>query len=339
VRIRRRIRIAWLLLRIRILYGWRRSTLSERVPLEVEPDHRSELEPIDTGGAYRATYRSQFGDASESHSSPHSEGSNCTMAAAAMALDHHTGGGIRRKPGEMRHAQSDDDGGTDLNDAAEAWARNGASLSIRSGSGWPKVVDALEEGRGVILQGTGGLAGCGDYTGGHAIYVAPEASGSRWLKGDPECSGWEWQEASSLRAFAERLASGVNFAVSSPSSSGGGGGGGGGGGAPAPVIPTPVPDIGPELRRAEELATSLALDSEVGSWIRWIGSGQPIAAARWDGSTWSPSSRSSTSLVDCADLPSLWGRGPVPDPIAAAEHARLTAATWDELAWRELVWR
>jgi hypothetical protein len=206
-------RVALLRLRVLILYRWRRAWLSERVPLFEEPDARAPLPPIDTGGAYRAPFRSQFGDHSEDHTSPHSEGVNCTMAAAAMALNHQTGGAVDKSGGHMRHAQGDNDGGTDLYDAADAFASYGEPLSIRSGQGWPKVRAALEEHRGVILQGTGGLAGCGDYSGGHAIYVAPEANGSRWLKGDPECSAYEWCESSALEAWAERLSSGVYFAV------------------------------------------------------------------------------------------------------------------------------
>jgi hypothetical protein len=207
-------RVAFALLRIWLLYRWRRHSLGWHLPLEAEPDHRGgPLPRIDTGGIYRAPFGSQFGDPTESHTSPHSEGSNCTMAAAGMALAHETGGRLDKRAGDMRHKQGDSEGGTDLYDAAEAWAHYGHNLSIWSGRGWGAVTDALEAGRGVILQGTGGLAGCGDYTGGHAIYVAPERSGSRWLKGDPECTGYEWCEARDLEAFAERLSPGVMFAV------------------------------------------------------------------------------------------------------------------------------
>jgi hypothetical protein len=208
-----RLRVWLLRLRLLVLYRWRRGALSVRVPLRAEPDQRGHYRPsVDTSGAYRPPFRSQFGDSAESHTSPHSEGSNCTMSSAAMALAYETGGRLDYLGGHMRHAQGDQEGGTDLYDAADAWASKGHSLTIRSGSGWAAVVSALQAGRGVILQGTGGLAGCGSYTGGHAIYVNPESSGSRWLKGDPECGAWEWCEARDLEAFAERLSSGVYWA-------------------------------------------------------------------------------------------------------------------------------
>lgn len=311
-----RLRVLRLRLRLLLLYGWRRGSISERVPMFTEPDHRAELPPVDTGGAYRAGFGSQFSDPSESHSSPHSEGSNCTMAAAGMALDHHTGGGTRKRGGDMRHHQSDNESGTDLYDAAQAWSAYGQSLSIRSGQGWGKVVAALEEGRGVILQGTGGLAGCGDYTGGHAIYVAPEKSGSKWLKGDPECSGYEWTEASKLEGFAERLSSGVYFAVTKPRSSP----------PPEPDCPdcpaaTPVPAFGPEITRAEVRGGDMALDGEVSSWLAYI-----VHPGRdaWDVAEWGCSHWSRV-------------RGTI-DPLTSALLARDTAPMWGEGGWRALTW-
>lgn len=312
------LRIALLRLRILILYRWRRSWITERTPSLEEPDHRRELAPVDTGGGiYRAAFGSQFGDPSESHSSPHSEGSNCTMAAAGMALDHHTGGGKRKRGGDMRHHQGDNDGGTDLYDAADAWASYGESLSIKSGQGWGKVVSSLNEGRGVILQGTGGIASCGDYTGGHAIYVAPEKDGSRWLKGDPECSGWEWTEASKLEAFAERLSSSVYFAVTKarPAST-----------TPPPPTPVPCPvvvtyPVGPSLEERELRGREMALDGEVRSWLAWI---SYRGRDSWDVAEWG-----------C----SHWGHaGGTIDPLTSARLARDTFPEWDAGGWRAMVW-
>lgn len=333
-----RLKVRWLLLLVWLRYRWRRSWIGERVPFLVEGDHRRSLPAIDTGGAYRATYRSQFGDSSESHTSPHSEGSNCTMTSSGMALDHHTSGRLKRKGGDERHRQGDNEGGTDLYDAAQAWASDGETLSIRSGQGWAKVVSALNEGRGVILQGTGGVAGCGDYNGGHAIYVAPEKSGTRWLKGDPECSGYEWTEESSLRGFAERLSSGVYFAVTRAQS------------APPPTpVPhepdcppsTPVPDIGAELDRASGYAAALALDEEVGSWLGWLGPPGPLAGGVWGASVWAGGELASIAwlLEGCDDPSAVWGRGAILDPVAAAINARDTVPTWGAEGWRALVWR
>jgi hypothetical protein len=309
-------------LRLWLLYAWRRGSLSRRVPSRPEPDARAELPPVDTGGAYRAGFGSQFGDPSESHTSPHSEGSNCTMASAGMALDHHTGGRLRKRGGDMRHRQSDNDSGTDLYDAAEAWAEYGESLSIRSGAGWSAVVDALEDGRGVILQGTGGVASCGDYTGGHAIYVAPESSGSRWLKGDPECSGYEWTEASALKGFATRLSSGVYFAVTKAQSSTPP--------APAPAPCPPCPDPAPLIDAAAVNATEAERDRSVGEWVAYL-QAPKVRGGIWDASTWAD---------DCpAPDDGIWSVAlGFPDPVAAARHALATPPLWDSEAWRSLLW-
>jgi hypothetical protein len=336
-----RLRILWLRLRLLLLYRWRRGSLSARVPESVEPDPHAELPPpIDTGGVRRPPFGSQFGDPSETHTGSHSEGSNCTMAAAGMALDYQTDGRVPWRGGTCRHHQSDLEGGTDLYDAAEAFAGAGESLSIRSGRGWSGVVDALEERRGVILQGTGGLPGCGDYTGGHAIYVQPEANGSRWLKGDPECSGYEWAEASTLRAWAERLSSSVYYAVTSSKGSGST--------TPPPSpVPPPCPPCppesprGPELRLVEGYAANLALDGSVADWVAYLGPPGPLLGGAWDGSTWAGDELASVALLldDCDEFLAVWGRGSVPDPAAAARHAIDHPATWGSEGWRELLWR
>lgn len=331
-----RLRVAYLRLRVWLLYRWRRGSLSARVPDRIEPDSRGRLPPVDTGGGYRAPFGSQFGDPSESHSSPHSEGSNCTMAAAGMAMAHQTGGRLNKRGGDMRHHQSDNESGTDLYDAAQAFASYGESLSIKSGQGWSAVVDCLEAGRGVILQGTGGLAGCGDYNGGHAIYVAPEASGSRWLKGDPECSGYEWAEAGTLKAWAQRLSSGVYFAAAkaAPTSTK----------PPDPPPPNPPPpppcanvDTAPLIETATRSAVEAERDRSVGEWVGWLAA--PTAESTYDESCWAGSG-SVLALDDCADpgAEAIWGRGPVPDPVAAARHALTTIPLWDGEAWRSLLW-
>jgi hypothetical protein len=314
-----RLRVWWLRLRLIVWWRWRRKVAGLRVPDRIEPDSRGPIQdqPDTGGGIYRAPFGSQFGDPSESHSSPHSEGSNCTMAAAGMALAHHTKGATNRRGGDLRHRQGDNDGGTDLYDAADAWASYGHSLSIRSGQGWGKVVAALEEGRGVILQGTGGIAGCGDYTGGHAIYVAPEKSGSKWLKGDPECGGYEWTEASKLEGFAERLSSGVYFAVTKAQTSS----------TPPPPTPVPCPPppkvepVGPEINRAYQQGREMALDAEVGSWLAWVSyrGRDSWGVAEWGCSHWS---RAAGAI----------------DPLTSARLARDTLPMWEAGGWRALTW-
>jgi hypothetical protein len=336
-----RLRVAWILFRLWLWWGWRRKVAGHRFPLDPEPDRRHDLPPIDTGGTYRPAYGSQFGDPSESHTTPHSEGSNCTMASAGMALEYHTGGRVKWRGGTCRHHQSDNDGGTDLYDAAECWARAGETLSIRSGQGWSAVQAALNDRRGVILQGTGGVKGCGNYTGGHAIYVQPEASGTRWLKGDPECSGWEWTEARDLEAFAERLSSGVYFAVTKSMSEP----------APQPDCPdcpdpptTLVNDPRPDYRKAFDTGGQMARDDDVRTWVDWYGGSTLIVRSSWGSGQWQDGSVERLVLEPCPPDPpdgpvTVWGRGPVPSPADLAKRAVETDPVWStDAAWTGSLW-
>lgn len=196
--------------------------LAIRVPRDGEPrPSRTVTVPtIDTGGAWRAPFRAQNPNTDpaepgggESNSAGNDHGwTNCTMSAGAMAYgyeDHDTPWG-----GNMRHAQDDLSGGTDLNDLKQAWQRyGGKSLTIRSGAGWQAVVDAHNEGRAIVIQGEGDCPGGGDFTGSHACCIAPEDNGSNWLWGDPDTSGWQWVTPGSIKSWAERLNSSILFAV------------------------------------------------------------------------------------------------------------------------------
>jgi len=131
------------------------------------------------------------------------------MASIAVGLDYHTGGARTSTGSEMRARQSDQSGGTDSGDAAEAWQSYGQTLRIRDGFTWNDALSDLHAGRLVHLdvwaQACAGpcLSGTGAY--GHTIAVAPESSGSRWLVADPWCSPpkWTWWEEALLREGAE----------------------------------------------------------------------------------------------------------------------------------------
>lgn len=139
--------------------------------------------------------------------------SNCRMAAIATGVDFHSLGAIRSTGAEMRSRQSDQTGGTDSGDAAQAWATYGQELVIRDGRTWADAVVDLEAGRCVQLDvwaATAGgpcLSGSGAY--GHSMAVAPERNGDRWLVSDPWCSpaSWLWWHEDMLRAGAEKLGS------------------------------------------------------------------------------------------------------------------------------------
>jgi hypothetical protein len=304
------------------------------------------VEPIDpdTGGAFRAAWREQDpavdprepnGGESSSTGTDHGW-SNCTCTSGAIALAYQEPrGAVAPWGGDLRHRQGDLSGGTDLLDIRDAWSTYGETLTIRSGSGWSAVVTAHDEGRAIVIQGSGNVPGSESFDGGHACVIGPETSSSgSWLWGDPLASGWQWVSPSSVRSWAEQWQGSIAFAVGEkPSTSS----------SPTPPSTEPVcpPETprGPELRRAEELGAELALDGEVATWLAWLGPvGGVVAPALWDASAWV--GEELASLVDpCDNELTVWGRGPVPDPLAAAEHARRSSAAWDAEGWRSVTWR
>jgi hypothetical protein len=132
------------------------------------------------------------------------------MASIATGLDFESAGIQTSSGAEMRARQSDQSGGTDSGDAAEAWASYGQDLRIRDGETWADALYDLEAGRLVHLDiwaASMAPAGCPSGTAqyGHTIAVAPERSGTRWLVSDPWCSPpkWAWIDEALLRAGAE----------------------------------------------------------------------------------------------------------------------------------------
>jgi hypothetical protein len=135
--------------------------------------------------------------------------SNCRMASIATGIDFQTGGALTSTGSEMRARQSDQSGGTDSGDAAEAWDSYDEELRIRDGASFGDALADLNAGRLVHLDvwqaACAGpcMSGTGQF--GHTIAVAPEQSGSRWLVADPWCSPpkWVWWEEALLREGAQ----------------------------------------------------------------------------------------------------------------------------------------
>jgi hypothetical protein len=307
------------------------------------PRHSVTVEPIDadTGGAFRAAWRQQdpsvdprepLGGESSSTGTDHGW-SNCTMTSGALAMAYQQPrGSVAPWGGDLRHAQSDLSGGTDLYDLRDAWEVYGETLTIRSGAGWSALDAAHDEGRAVVIQGSGNVPGSESFDGGHACVIAPEThADGRWLFGDPLATGWQWVSVSSIRSWAEHWQSSIAFAT----------------GEKPPPPPPPPPSApacppetprGPELERADDLGRLSALDEEVGRWLEYLGPIGPVASSAWDGATWAGTGTLDELLAGCDEPVAVWGRGPAPDPVAAADHARRTAALWDGEAWRSLVW-
>ena len=199
------------------------------------------VEPIDTGGAFRADWRMQdpakdpkepYGGESSGTGNDHGW-SNCTAVSAALAYAYQVQDKSGPQGGDMRHHQDDQSGGTDLYDMRTAWDRYGnQTLTIKTGAGWGAVKTAHNEGRAIVIQGEGNVPGSESFDGGHACVIAPEThSDGRWLFGDPLADGWQWIKPSDIETWAERLSSSIYFAVSKkPATT-----------APPTTTPTPPP--------------------------------------------------------------------------------------------------
>ena len=308
------------------------------------------VEPIDadTGGTFRAAWRMQDPakdprepGGGESSSAGNDHGwSNCTFASAALVGAYQQPrGGWAPWGGDLRHAkgQTDQEGGGDLYDVRTAWAAYGETLTIRSGAGWSAVKTAHDEGRAIVIQGTGNVPGSESFDGGHACAIAPEThQDGRWLFGDPLATGWQWIKPSEIEAWAERWQSSVAFAVgekppSSPPPT------------PAPVVPDcpDCPDPMPLARYYADLAVRADDDADVAAWVAWLHAGQPSAGDVWDLGAWQPADATLAILAaDCADLTGArWSRGPLPDPVASAYHALTVQAAWDGPGWAAVLWR
>ena len=142
------------------------------------------------------------------------DGENCTMASACIALDRHTEGAKTANPPEMRMHQNDQTGGTDLNDAAVAWASGfGESLNVEWNTSWASFVSMVNGGRGAILQGTYSLitdeySSQTSFDGGHAMYINEFNETGYALVYDPLAAGSRWMPADMLRDYAEDFGGG-----------------------------------------------------------------------------------------------------------------------------------
>lgn len=167
--------------------------------------------PIAVG--YLPIFRRQIGDPTTSLDSY-----ICTMESAAMALDWHTRNAVQVWGGELipwcGKSEAEiiygPDQGTSLSNAAQAWLHWGQYLESRSGQTWNDLLDCLDQGRAVILQGDYGefssAEKCSGFSGNHAILVLPDkTTGTEdyYAVGDPLCSAFKGIAMTSLRAYAE----------------------------------------------------------------------------------------------------------------------------------------
>ena len=288
----------------------------------------------DTGGGgwYRPPYRMQdpakdpqepYGSESSGAGNDHGW-SNCTMAAGAMAMGFATNGEKAKWGGDMRHHQSDQSGGTDLNDLDQAFAAYSETFIIKSGTGWDDVQKYRKEGRAIVIQGQGNVPGSESFDGGHACVILPEtqSDASKWLFGDPLATGWQWVSESSIKSWAQAWNSSISFGITDPNK------------PPPPDQPPPsnppgTPAGPPEkewcnCEQEVEAAVQRSQDASVNEWYEWLREPQqgdppqPVADA----------------IAAIQNGVGLWGSGrwrqfiyePPPPPPA-------NAARWDESMW------
>ena len=318
-----------------------------------EPWQSVYVEPVDTGGGFRAAWRQQDPakdprepNGGESSSTGNDHGwSNCTMTSGALALAYQQPrGSLAPWGGDLRHRQGDLSGGTDLYDLRDAWESYGESLSIKSGQGWDAVQDAHAAGRAIVIQGIGNVPGSESFDGGHACCIAPEThSDGRWLFGDPLASGWQWVSESSIRSWAERWQSSIAFAAGEK--------------PPAPEPPEPEPPepepeppldyhvVNGQILGLVQLAVAVDDDADVATWIEWLGAGEPELTDVWGSGVWGPIPPS-WSVLDADCPPPIggqgghWARGPLPAPVSLAYLALTAPAAWDGRGgWSAGLWR
>lgn len=312
-----------------------------------EPWQSARVPELDTGGGFRASWRQQdpgkdpkepYGGESSSAGNDHGW-SNCTMTSAALALAYQQPQGSKAPwGGDMRHSQGDLSGGTDLYDARDAWADYGETLSIKSGAGWSAVKTAHNEGRAIVIQGTGNVPGSESFDGGHACAIAPEThSDGRWLFGDPLATGWQWIEPSAIESWAERWQSSVAFAVGEK--------------PPPPPPPEPEPQPEPDCPDCPDpqplIDAAIAADdsAEVVVWLDWLRAGKPRSTDAWDRGVWGPVEPSLAELEDGCGGPTppaggaRWHRGPLPAPVGLAYRALTIPAEWGGGGWDAGLWR
>lgn len=324
----------------------------------VPPPVTFEANRLDTGGAWRPKHRMQdpakdpaepFGGESSSRGNDHGW-SGCTMTSGADAFAyqaHYQGHDDAPWGGDLRHSQGDMDGGTDLYDLRDAWAKQGQTLTIRSGQGWGQVKTDHADGRAIVIQGTGNVPGSATFDGGHACSIGPETnSDGKWLWGDPLVSDWQWVNVSAIEDWAKAWSSGVSFAVSRKPPS-------------EPPPPDPAPDPAPppvdttpydagDLQAAHQQGVQdgwvAAGDAGVTSWVTWLRTPAPTAADRWDAGSWAdhddPDVVLAKIMADPCDptVPASWARGPVPQPVADAFACLTNPSAWNSSGWRQTVW-
>lgn len=150
--------------------------------------------------------------------------SGCTWISGAVGADYATGGKTDPSPDtvlskvKVSEETSPQTPGWSLADLARAMQRLGVPFAVRSGQGWSGVRAARKANLGIVLQGDSDRfpnSSCsGAFDGDHAVFLPPDtAPDGRWAYHDSICREKEYTTEATLRAYAEKFASGVAFGV------------------------------------------------------------------------------------------------------------------------------
>lgn len=151
---------------------------------------------------------------------------NCTPTSFSNGLNAITGGRWHPSGADIRKLVARRE---ETNPALPGWSLDDGKLAmsrmsppipfqVRSGQGWAGVVKAWESGLYVVMQGDSDrfTFGCSAaFDGDHCIGVSPiddEAHTRHWIN-DPICPVGRLESDKTLRAYAEKLWTGIHFGV------------------------------------------------------------------------------------------------------------------------------
>ena len=174
-------------------------------------------------GYYLNPHRSQYDGSPNQYT-------NCTPTAVANAANAATGGAYNKTGGQVRSLlrsweETTPGGGWSIWDADKAMGKVGigfinASMSGRSSTvGWNALINVLESGHSVVLQGESSAFSdktcSGTFNGDHCIHIHPAsrdlpAGRQRWID-DGVCKEGRWEFESTLKNYAMRYNTSIRF--------------------------------------------------------------------------------------------------------------------------------
>jgi hypothetical protein len=155
------------------------------------------------------------------------QGENCGPTSAANGANASTGGKVNKTGAQVRSliARSAETNpatpGWSLEDIDHAMAKLSVGFAVHSGEGWGSALTFLQQGHYLNVQGDSDQFSdgtcSGRFNGGHCIGVHPahrvlDGVSQHWID-DPICKTGRWEYDPTIRAYAVKLNSRVQFGV------------------------------------------------------------------------------------------------------------------------------